>query len=266
VGDLPVSFITNLIGVKTDQAVSGLITTIVQWDPQSATEAELRTMEDNLDQLGRQVAAARIGFEKEKREADAIQLLANQRLAAANQLQAELEQTNFNAPKKAEMERSLTTLVNMLEEMAPDVDREKQDATDAAEFLQMLQTTYEDAAGKLRNARSELDRAQRDMGRAEQQREMAERRAQASRQAAGLSGATSGLTVALKAMQDTAQRNLVEAEAANQKARLLAPTTPEKDDPNIALAMARVRGQIPPETTTLANRLETLRMRQIGRS
>jgi DNA repair exonuclease SbcCD ATPase subunit len=261
-----VSFISNLLGVKTDQAVESLITTLVQWDPQSATEAELRTMEDHLDELGRQVAAARTNFDKEKREADAIQLLADQRLAAANQLQTELDQTSFNTVRKAEIERSLTTLVNLLEEMAPDVDREKQDATDAAEFLQMLRTTYEDAANKLRNARSALGRAHRDMDRAAQQRQMAERQAEAARQAAGLSGATSGLSVALKAMQDTAQRNPVEAEAAKQKVRLLAPTTPEKDDPNIALAMARVRGQTPPSETTLAYRLATLQARQIGRS
>lgn len=31
------SFITNLLGVKTDQAVNSLITTIVRMDPQSAT-------------------------------------------------------------------------------------------------------------------------------------------------------------------------------------------------------------------------------------
>lgn len=208
------------------------------------TEAELRTMEQNLDELGRQVATARIGFNKEKQEADAIQRLADQRLAAANQMQAELEQTSFNLPRKAELEHSLSLLLSLLEEMAPDVDREKQDATEAAEFLQSLESTYESAANKLRSARSELDRAHRDMGRAEQQKEIAERRAEASRQAAGLSGATSGLSVALKAMQDVAQRNLVEAEAANQKARLLQPTSPERDDPNIAKAMHAVRGEI----------------------
>ncbi len=45
------AFIRNLVGVKTDQAVNGAVEAIVRWDPKSATEAELRTMEQHLDRL-----------------------------------------------------------------------------------------------------------------------------------------------------------------------------------------------------------------------
>jgi chromosome segregation ATPase len=252
-------FIRNLLGVKTDQVVNSAVEAIVRWDPQSATEAELRTMEQNLDELGRQVAIARQAFEKEKREADAIQALSQQRMAAAENLQAKANEVQ-DPGKKAELERSLGTLVQMLEEMAPDLDREKQDAKDAHEFLATLQQTYDEAGRKLKTARSELNRAQRDMGRAVQQREMAERRAEAARQAAGLSGATSGLNVALQAMQDAAQRDLANAEAANAKAKLLAPTRPEQEDANIAAAMAQAQGRLP-APTNLGDRLAALRSR-----
>jgi DNA repair exonuclease SbcCD ATPase subunit len=258
------SFIRNLIGVKTDQAVNGAVEAIVRWDPKSATEAELRTMEQHLDVVGRQVAEARMAFDKEKREAAAIQTLSQQRMAAAEQLQHQMD-TETNPERKAGLERSLSTLVTMLEEMAPDVDREKQDAVDAEDFLQSLEGAYQQAGQKLKSARDDLNRAQRDMGRAEQQRDMAERRAEAARQAAGLSGATSGLSVALKAMQDNAARNLASAEAANAKAKLLAPTRPEQDDPNISIAMAQVQGRLP-APTNLAGRLTTLRQKQLGSS
>ena len=109
----------------------------------------------------------------------------------------------------------------MVEQMTPDVEREAQDETEAQEFLAMLEKTYADAGAKLRAARSQLERAQRDMGRAEQRREMAERQAEAARQAAGLSHTTSSLNVALKAMQDAAAKDLMAAEAAGAKARLL---------------------------------------------
>ena len=256
------SFIRNLVGVKTDQAVNSAVEAIVRWDPKSATEAELRNMEQNLDVLGRQVAEARQAFEKEKREADAIQKLSQDRMAAAEQLQHRLEsETDANA--KSGVEKSLSTLVGMLEQMAPDVDREKQDAVDAADFLHSLEGAYQQAGEKLRSARDALTRAQRDMGRAAQQRDVAEQRAEAARQAAGLSSATSGLSVALKAMQDNAQRNLAEAEAANAKARLLKPTKPEQDDPNIAQAMAQVQGKAP-QSAAIGDRLAALRQRQLG--
>jgi len=256
------SFIRNLIGVKTDQAVNSAIEAIVRWDPQSATEAELRTMEQHLDVVGRQVAEARMAFEKEKREADTIQALSQQRMAAAEQLQHQIDNETDPA-RKAELGRSLSTLVSLLEGMAGDVDRERQDAVDAADFLNSLENAYQQAGQKLKSARDELNRAQRDMGRAAQQRDMAQRRAEAARQAAGLSGATSGLSIALKAMQDNAARDLASAEAANAKAKLLAPTRPEQDDPNIASAMAQVQGKLP-TPSNLGDRLAALRQKQLG--
>lgn len=252
------SFIRNLVGVKTDQAVNGAVAAIVRWDPQSATEAELRTMEQNLDEVGRQVAQARMAFDKERKEADAIQALSRQRMAAAEQIAQRME-AEANPTAKADLERSLGTLVAMLEEMAPEIEREKQDVVDAEAFLRSLEDTYQQAGQKLKSARAELTRAQRDMGRAEQQRTMAERRSEAARQAAGLAQATSGLSVALKAMQDSAQRDLAEAEAANAKARLLTPTVPEKEDRNIAAAMAAVQGKVTSGSVT--DRLAALRAR-----
>ncbi len=253
------SFIRNLMGVKADQAVDGAVAAIVRWDPQSATEAELRTMEENLDEVGRQVAQARSSFDKERKEADAILALSQQRMAAAEQISARLA-AETNPGVKAELERSLATLVKMLEEMAPDIDREKQDVVDAEAFLRSLEDTYQQAGQKLKSARSELTRAQRDMGRAEQQRAMAEQRAEAARQAAGLAKATSGLSVALKAMQDSAQRDLQAAEAAAAKARMLTPSAPETQDQHIAAAMAQVRGG--PTSGSLTDRLAALRARQ----
>ncbi len=251
-----ISFIRNLLGVKTDQAVQGAMEALVRWDPKSATEAELRTMEQHLDGLGRQVAEARAIYDREQREADEIKALSNQRMAAAEHLQRQLDAEPDPARKTA-LEKSLETVVGMLEEMTPDLEREAKDAVDAHQFLEMLEKNYADAGAKLKSARAELTRAQRDMGRAEQQRGMAERQAEAARQAAGLVSSTSGLTVALKAMQDTAAKDLASAEAANAKAKLLMPTAPEKEDPNIAAALAAASGK--PAGSSLSDRLAALK-------
>src|SRR6516162_9069208 len=96
-------FMRNLIGVKTDKAVQAGVEALVRWDPQSASEA------------------------------DAIQALSAQRMAAAEQLQSQLS-AETDPAKKSELERSLTTLVTMLEQMAPEVDREKKDVVDSKDF------------------------------------------------------------------------------------------------------------------------------------
>ena len=180
-------------------------------------------------------------------------------MAAAEQLQQQMNNES-DPTRKAAVERSLSTLVGMLEQMTPEVEREKRDETDAKDYLQMLEQTYAEAGGKLKTARSELERAQRDMARAAQQREQADRQADAARRAAGLASQTSSLTVALKAMQDAAQKDLASADAQMSKARLLRPTRPEEDDPNIAAALRAASGQ-PPVPTSLTDRLAALKVR-----
>src|SRR5262249_60630204 len=84
------TFIRNLAGVKTDKAMQAGVEALVRWDPQSASEAELRTMEQHLDDLGRQVATARQSYEREQKEADAIQTLSQQRIAAAGTMKGHI--------------------------------------------------------------------------------------------------------------------------------------------------------------------------------
>ena len=250
------SFVRNLVGVKTDGAVNAAMEALVRWDPQSASEAELRTMEQNLDALGQQVAQARQKFDREKREADQINALYHQRLAAAESLQKQMDGAADGAQKDA-LSKSLETLVKMIEDMTTDVKRETQDADDAHDFLQTLEQTYNQAGQKLKGARSELDRAQRDMQRASQQRQSAAQQADAARQAAGLATSTSSLTVALKAMRDAADKDMASADAARNKAKLLAPSQPEKEDPNIAAALAAASGK--PTGLSVTDRLAALK-------
>lgn len=252
-------FIGNLVGVKADQAVQGAVSALVAMDPKSATEAELKTMEQDLDALGRKVAEAQAAFSKEEKEYNAIQATYGQRLAAAELLQNQHD-AEADPAKKAGIEASLGKMLGLLEEMQPEVEREQTEAREAKEFLDGLQGYYEEAAARLKGARANLDKAQRDMARSEQQREMAERRAESARQAAGLATASSSLGTALAAMQRKAADEDARASVANQKAKLLAPTRPEKDDANIAAAMAAVSGKGPAPTSINA-RLAALRQK-----
>jgi hypothetical protein len=208
----------NLLGVKMDKAAAAGIEALVRWDPKSASEAELRTMEQRLDDLGREIALARQSYDKEQRESDTIQALSHQRMAAAEQLQRQVDAENDPA-RKAPLEKSLETLVSMLEQMTPRSSARRARLS-TKDYLAMLEQTYAEAGGKLKTARSELERAQRDMARAAQQRERADQQAEAARRAAGLASQTSSLTDALKAMQDATAKDLVSADAQMSKAKL----------------------------------------------
>ena len=54
------AFLKNLAGVKLDSAAQAGIEALVRWDPKSASEAELRTMEQNLDALGQELSLIHI--------------------------------------------------------------------------------------------------------------------------------------------------------------------------------------------------------------
>lgn len=255
------AFVKNLVGVKTDDAVNSAISTIVRLDPKAATEAELRTMEQNLDKVGTQVATAQAAYDKERKEADAIQALSARRLSAAEKLQAEMDAEQDPAKKDA-LGKSIATLLDQLEHMSPEVEQHLRDVTDAKDFLDNLQGAYRLAGEKLKTARADLTRAQRDMERSAQQRGQAEERAKAAAMAAGLSGATSSLGVALAAMQDTAERNRASAASSTAKAALLKPSKPEEDDPNIARAMSG--GDASAVPASLSDRLAAIKAKAPG--
>ena len=61
-------------------------------------------------------------------------------------------------------------------------------------------------------------------------------------------------------MQDAAAKDLASADAQMSKARLLRPTRPEQDDPNIAAAMNAAAGK-PPAPQSLRERLAALKAR-----
>jgi len=253
-------FVRNLIGVKGNDVTRTAVEALVRWDPQAASQAELLTMEQHLDTLGRQIAAAREAYEQERRETDTADALSHQRMSAADLLQKQSD-AETDPAKKAALQASLEKLVSMLEEMAPDLDQHKKDTKEAQDFLEALEQTYADAAKKLKGARADLDRAHREMGRAEHEREMAEDRAERAREASGLIHQTNSLNVALQAMHDAAARDRQAADAAQMKAKVLAPSAPEKDDPNIAAALAAAAGKAP-TAASLSDRLAALKARQ----
>jgi len=242
---MALAFIKNLLGVRKDNLVTNAIEAIVRMDPKAATEAELRTMEENLDRIGRAVADAQIAFDKEKREAEAIVAMFNQRLAAAELLQTKILGED-NATTKAGLQKSLEDLLGLIEGMHDEVAREKQDAADAEQFLNELQTSYSEAAGRIRTAR-----ADRQLG-------AAKGREQHARELAGLATASNGIDLALNAMKNAATEATNAAAVADTKARLLTPTAPEKTDANIAAAMAAAAGT-PAAPASSADRLAALK-------
>ncbi|MDD5271460.1 MAG: hypothetical protein PHU14_01950 [Methylovulum sp.] len=234
-------------GIQKAKDISRLLgEAIVKFDPEGATEAAIAEIEEKFDKLNLSFSNAKKAWEKEHKEAEAITALYNQRLAAAEFLQAN--------PEKA---AALNQLVTLLEDMQPDIEREKQEADDAKLYMDELEGLVKQYADKLKTARHTLEQAKRQMAHAELLKERAQDKAEAAKMASGLSGSSSSLSSALDHINKLAENSLAAADAANRKASLLQPTQAE-DNPDIKAAMDAVSGKAP-AATSIQDRLAALK-------
>jgi hypothetical protein len=204
---------------------------IVKFDPEGATEAAIAEIEQKFDELNLAFSKAKQTWKKENDESESIQKLYNQRLAAAEFLQQD--------PTKAD---ALNQLLTILEDMLPDVKREKQEAEEAKNDMDQLELLVNQYAEKLKQARNTVENARKAMERAELQKQRAKDAADAAAMAAGLSQKTSELSIALDHMNKLTVQANTEADAANNKTRLLQPTKVE-ENPDIKAAMDAVAGK-----------------------
>ena len=154
---------------KAKSLMNALGEAIVKFDPEGATEAAIAEIEAKFDELNVAFSKAKQSWDKEQKEAESIVALYNQRLAAAEYLQAQ--------PDKVD---ALNQLVAALEDMLPDVEREKQEAEDAKLDMDQLGELVKQYAEKLKAARHTVEKAQKEMQRAERQKERAQEMAEAA--------------------------------------------------------------------------------------
>jgi hypothetical protein len=250
-------FFSSLAGQYFEKGMSKLLEGLVKLDPETATEAQIDALLKDFDDMSLKVAEAQRDFEKEQKEADAISNLFNQRLKAAEVLQGRL---GTAAPEaKASLETSLGKLLDQIEEMKPDVDREKAEAEDAGALYQDMKKTLEDFAERLKTTRKQIEAARRQMKSADMQKERAKMKEANSLAAAGLKKQGDQLNVVLGAMNDIAEKDRVQAKAAEERARLLTPTDIEKEDVNIASAMAEATGETAKKGLSIEERLAALK-------
>jgi chromosome segregation ATPase len=245
---------------KFGQVGESITQKIVSWDPETATQAEIETMIEELDKITREAGKAKTEYEREKAEADAAQKNHDRYMAAADLINSQLEGAKGagDEAKVKELSASLEKLLGDLETMNPEVQREAREAQEAYSYYEEVKALAETSAEKLKTARSQLDRARRDMRTAEIEKERAQGRAEKSEHLAGLKTDASNLGVALAAMNKQAEQARADAESSDMKAKLLSPETQDKDS-NIEDALKAVSGETKPAQGDFADRLAALK-------
>ncbi len=250
------NFMKQYSGTKIKGTGSSIVQILAKWDPEGASRAEIREMDDRLNKVVEQVAKARQLYEKEQHEADVLNDLFKKRLKAAEILQQ--KEKLAEGDQKKQLESSLGKLIDQLEEMRSEVKQEEQEASEAKIFLEELEEVAVSAAQKLKNAKNTLDKARVEMERAKINEDRARERAERAGVIAGLDRETDELGSALAAMQAEAQKSKSRTEAYLLKSKLLDPGSEAKNDKFIAAALAEAEGG-QAENASLGDRLNALR-------
>ena len=236
------SFTKCFIGAGGEQAATALTTAMVKMAPETATAAELKNMEQDLDAAGQLISRLQRELTDERHAYDAINARYTQMMGAAENLQHQIDTASF---LKDPLQASLATLVAQIEEMVPELDQDKKDIDSTQALLTEAEAAYQAKASALTGAKAKLIRARQEMEHASIEEQRAASRAETARAVAGLSsggGSGSGINIALDAMTRTAQQTRDRAAALDMKAKALSGAKVAEEDPNIAAAMAAAAG------------------------
>jgi len=244
----------NLGRAKAHQASEKVAELLASADPDAMTEAAILEVESQFRAVSEEVARARADHQKEKKEFDAVEALQNRRMKAAEKLKADFDAN----PANGEIAAALEELLKLMEEAVPEIERERREADDALELLDALEGSARQMAEEMKNLRETANRAKRDMLKAEQEREAALRREETAQRVVGIKQRSSSYSKAVEAMERAASSARQDADAAQLRARLLAPVEAEKNS-LIEQAMAAANGETPASSGSLSERLNRLK-------
>lgn len=257
-------FLSKFAATKAEDGAKGLMAALVSIDPKAATEAELKVMEANVDKAGELVRQFRQDFEREEAEALAAEKRFADLLAACEVLKGQIDDPAVPEARKAGLTASMERAVKKLEELEPEVHRERAEAQSARTVLDDAEAQYQSLVQDLAEARGRITNAMREMQRAQIAEQRAKTEAERAAQLAGLRDSGGDrLGSALKAFEDEAARARGHADVLKTKAQILGKTTEE--DANLTAALATVQGKALP-SASVGDRLLALKARQAGAS
>jgi chromosome segregation ATPase len=251
-------FLKNFVGAGGTQVVENVTAHLVGLAPETASKAELATMEEDLDNAGRTITRLQSELTQEQHSFDLINTQYSEMMAAAELLQKQVDDPAISDEKRSSLGKSLAGLLEKIEHIVPDLDHKREDIEATSAFLKDAETAYQEKSQALLAAKGNLDRAKHDMDHAALEEDRARKHAEDAKVIAGLkTGTGSGLNVALDAMQKTATEARERAAANNMKAKALTSAKDAGEDENVKAALAQVKGTT--SEKSLSDRLAQLR-------
>lgn len=170
------NFTKHWIGSKFKDLGNFLTETIVSFDPEGASEAQIAAFEEQIQKLARGVVDAENELQKDEDAAKGYQTSLERFMAAAEHLNGQVEAAGGEDSADANIVAALNEALERAEEAAEELKFAEEQRDDSRAFVKEKKALLASGQAKLKDARKVLRNASRKMERASQRQERAERR------------------------------------------------------------------------------------------
>ena len=245
------SFLAQLGIAKMGKIGDTIVTSLVKFDPETASAAEIVEMDINCNQLAARVAQAETQVEAAQRAIEQLQTTLDRNKQAAVILGDHLQAAPQGGTAADSLNTKLTTVLNEIEQIggedgtgmsAGGLFDAKQRYVESSNDLTEWRETHKHAVEQMTGARERLRKAHADMERAAAEQQRAEERKRQAERDAGLKQGLDTTNVALSAMEQAADAARTAAHAASIQTDALRQTSSKSAEDIVAEALA---GQTP---------------------
>lgn len=236
-------------------AGSSMVSLLAKLDPEGMSEAQIDEMDNALTEVTRQKVRAEADWKREQQEADVIKVNYDRRMSAAERIQKKMDEAT-SENDKIKFAEALGQLLDEIEKMSTDVDREVEEAKQAEAYFRELEDVVKTASEKLKTARKTLKDAQHRIERAEIAAKRAKEQEDQAKVLAGIKQGLDSGNAALDAMSKRAEKLEEDARVAKEKANMLSPTSSTS---NSIIEDALKDTEKPVSTESLSDRLARLK-------
>lgn len=216
------SFLANFGAAKVGNAGHGIATWLATKDPITASQVDIDDLRRQFNELGGEVSKAEQDDERSYKVVVEQETALVRTKQAAQMLGAEVIKLGADTPQGQTMNHELSTLVDRIEALAgPEGDASasgtlydaRKDHLSAETYLHKLQQLHAGAAATLAEADRTRKQALRDMDQARREEDRARQRQAQAERVAGLTSGLQAGSVALQAMEETAEKSKLKARA-----------------------------------------------------
>lgn len=240
------SFLAHMGIAKMGKIGDAIVTSLVKFDPETASAAQIAEMDVNCNQLAARVAQAETQVETDQRVIEQLTTALARSTKAATILGERMQAAQDSSVVEA-FNSKLTSVLNEIEQIGGEdgsgtssgsLFDAKQHLTESTSDLAEWRDTHHGAVAQLTTARDRLRKAHSEMEHAAQEQQRAEERRRQAERDAGLRDGLDSANVALSAMEQAALNAKKAARAAALQTEALRQSSGKTADDIVNEALA----------------------------